>query len=140
MDAPECYVGGKLVKASVRRMNFGQSWRTPEIVEADYRVELPRRILDEYLARELPEFILDSKEFPTSDPFEEALRAADWNVEPVLDLALRYFAFEVLLAAFGDGGGDFILNSVERAGLLKDRCWLEGRGRHAQEGVAYQDL
>jgi hypothetical protein len=39
MDAPKCYVAGKVVKASVRRMSFGQHWRSEGVTGVDYRVD-----------------------------------------------------------------------------------------------------
>lgn len=138
-------------RLSVRSMNFGQHWRTPGVVDVDYRVELPRRFLRDVLARELPGYVDDCLKFPDDDPFEVALRArglpgaegvaAD---EALCREALWYFARDLLVEWLGDGWPDeepgWVLNTVDRVGVLEGVCWVEGRCRRSQAGVKYQDV
>jgi len=149
-----CYAEGRgvsLGQLRVRAMNFGQHWRTPGIIDVDYRVELPRAFFRDLLARELPEYIDDCKKFPDStEPFEIALREAGWpDAERVCAhkdlslLALRYYEVELLLEWLRDGIPDepgYVLNTIDDVGFQDDLCWMTGRGRRSQPGVKYQDV
>lgn len=136
---------------SVRTMNFGQHWRTPGVVEVQYALELPFDYFADFARSELPEYIADAREHPSTLPLDEALRARGWpDVEEVLrdqntaTLALEYFASDLLLHWLGDGlpaqPGGYILNSVDRVSLDGGRVRVEGTGRRDAGPAAYQDV
>ena len=134
-------------------MNFGQHWRTPNIAEVSYLIELPLPFFVAFLAEEqLPWLIEEVKR--DADPTEALdaalLRAgspdaADAVRDTVLGQELaQYFAKDLLLHWLGDGPPDvepgFVLNSVDRIHLCTTGLLLEGRGRVSGILVAYQDV
>jgi hypothetical protein len=133
-------------------MNFGQHWRAGGVVDVDYRIELPRAFLFDFLSRDLPEYIADCKAHP--DPecrLDSTLRTANWpDASEVMrrpeltQFFAEYLANDLLLHWFGDiepeGGDGFVLNTVERVDVTDERViTLEGKARPTGIPVRYQD-
>jgi hypothetical protein len=139
---------------SVRAMNFGQHWRTPDVPLISYSLELPGAYFVAFLAEpeQLPALIEDTRRFPEwTEALDTALfdaqfpGAADAVKNPVLARELaRFFAHEALLRWLGDGPPEFepgfVLNSIDSVHLGPTGLSLEGEGRMSGITVAYQDV
>ena len=134
-------------------MNFGHRWRTPGIVDVDYRVDLPRAFVLEYLREELPAYIEDSKNFPDPESgIDRALETAGWpsasEVLTRLDLTYsfaKFYAHELMLRWFGDttmeGQHRFVLNTIERVEVADEYVvTISGTARRTGSPVQFQDL
>lgn len=96
---------------AVRAMNFGQHWRTENIVDVGYRIELPLSFVRDFLADMIAEYIDDAKAHP--DPASEvdrALELARWpSVPRILETAsllgrfTDLYGHDLVLRWFGDG-------------------------------------
>ena len=147
-------VDGQLIDSSqltVRSMNFGQHWRTPNVVDYSYSVSLPKEFFVKTLITELPELVTDCQLHPNFDePFENALRAADWpdahavsaSVE-LAAMALKWFAHDMLLDWFGDGRPQrspaFVINTIDSLSFHGPHPNIVGKARSANVAVQYQD-
>lgn len=149
MDGEDCSAD----RVSKRTMNSGQHWRTKGVVDVDYRIELPRAFLFDFLTRELPEYTADCKAHPDPEcTLDTTLREANWPDagevmrRPELTRFLaEYLAHDLLLRWFGDvapeGDGGFVLNTVDSVDVTGDRViTLEGKARPTGMPVRYQDV
>ena len=149
-----CVIDGQIRppdRISKRTMNFGQHWRTEGVVDVDYRIELPRALLFDFLSRELPELIADCKAHPDPEcALDSMLRTANWPdagdvmARPELtQFFAEYLAGDLLLHWFGDAEpeGGFVLNTVDKVGASGGRViTLEGKARPTGMPVRYQDV
>ncbi len=131
-------------------MNFGQHWRTEDIVDVRYSLELPGGFFLDVLTRELPDWIEDSKRFPGGPELETALRERGWPTaeqvaaDPYLGrLALEHFAHDLLLEWLGDGpceaGETYVLNTVDHVAIKSGVPRIEGTARRGGIPMGYQD-
>ena len=149
-----CIIDGQIrphERVSKRTMNFARHWRTEGVVDVDYRIELPRALLFDFLNRELPELIADCKEHPDPEcTLDSTLRTANWPdagdvmARPELtQFFAEYLAGDLLLHWFGDlepeGDGGFVLNTVDTVHVGDRVIALEGRARPTGMPVRYQD-
>jgi len=137
---------------SLRGMNFGQHWRTPNIKIFNYSVTLPKSFAIEYIDQEMSEYQKDAEKFPDpTDTFEVELKLQGWptainmlSIPKLSKLTLEYFGHELLLEWFGDGPPDmepgFILNTIDEVSEVKDFILLNGKCRRSQSNIAYQDV
>ena len=138
----------------VRTMNFGQHWRTEGIVEVQYSLELPGGFFADFLTRELPDWIEDSKRFPQEPELEldleAALRERGWPIaeqvvaDPSLGrLALECFAHDLLLEWLGEGPSgaseSYVLNTVDHVAIQGGVPRIEGTARRGGIPVRHQD-
>jgi len=136
----------------VRSMNFGQHWRTPNVAEVSYAVEIPLEFFVALLDEQLPSLVEDTRQFPDEESsLDRAIAAATFSnaVEALRDRVLanelaQFYAHEVLLRWLGDGPPDvepgFVLNTIERVVIEPDAILLEGTGRRSGIPVVYQDV
>lgn len=140
-------------RVSKRMMNFGQRWRTEKIVDVDYRIELPRAFLFDFLSRELPELIADCQAHPDPEcKVDNTLREAGWpdageimSRPELTQFFAEYLANDLLLHWFGDvepeGHGGFVLNTVDSVDVTGERAiTLRGKARPTGMPVRYQDV
>jgi hypothetical protein len=121
---------------SVRSMNFGQPWRSPDVQEISYSLELPMAFFLALLEEQLPDLIADTRLHPDpADALDLALRsagfpsAAEAMAIPALAQELaRFFAHEALLRSLGDGGHRYVLNTIERVDVRPAGIGIEGKG------------
>ena len=137
---------------SLRSMNFGQHWRTPNIKTFNYSVTVPKSFAIEYIDQKMPEYQEDAENFPDpTDTFEIELKLHEWpkaikmlSIPKLSELALEYFAHELLLEWFGDGPPDvepgFILNTIDEISIVKELILFKGHCRRSQSNIAYQDV
>ena len=136
----------------VRCMNFGQHWRTPDVVVVRYSVDLPERYFADFLERELPAWVRDCQQHPSESELEleTALREHDWPtpaqllLDPTLaTLTLAYFADELLGEWLGDGslepGVGHVINTVDHVEIVGGLPRIEGTARRNDRPVRYQD-
>lgn len=145
VDGQACSPG----RVSVRVMNFGQRWRTPGIVDVQYRIELPRAFVLDVLGEHLPDYVDDSRNFPDPDSaIDRALQAADWpsaaevlNMPELAHHFIRFYGYELLGHWVGGAAGehDWVLNTIDRIELAEDVVALSGTARRAGTPVRYQD-
>lgn len=133
-------------------MNFGQHWRTPDIREVSYSVEIPHAFWLYVVERELPEIIEDAQKFPDDDnELDAALRLrgfpATIDEKTALELApvlVRHFAHDLLLEWLGDGPPDalpgWVINTIDAIAIEIDRVRLTGVARTNEIPVRYQDV
>ncbi len=149
----ECRVNGALVDAAaltVREMNFGQHFRTPELPIGRYEVRVDRSLVAEFLEEELRE--LRAEHEPDAEDLpdvERALAARGWPPparvldDPKLGAAVvRYFGYELLLSCLSadqDATPRWVINSVERVELDGSEVLLGGEVGRADLRRAYQD-
>jgi len=138
---------------SVRSMNFGQDWRTPNVAEISYSLQLPMAFFLAFLdePEQLADLVADTQQFPDrTNPLDNALLtakpadAAAAMTEPVLAQELAgFFAYEALLRWLGDGGPEiepgYVLNSIDKIVVRSSGIVMEGKGRVSSANVAYQD-
>ena len=137
---------------SLRSMNFGQHWRTPNIKTFNYSVTVPKSFAIEYIDQKMPEYQEDAEKFPDpTDTFEIELKLHEWpkaikmlSIPKLSELALEYYAHELLLEWFGDGPPDvepgFILNTIDEISIVKELILFKGHCRRSQSNIAYQDV
>ena len=150
-----CIVEGTPVepeRLNLRSMNFGQHWRTPEIDDVRYSVEIPFDYFVALLREELPEHIRDLQEHGDfAFPFERALEAAGWPSAEIAaeipDLAAAladYYGHDLLLHWLGDGPPDrepgYVLNTISEVSLSPTKLTLSGAARKSGVPVRYQDV
>ena len=151
-----CIIDGEeraLGRVSKRTMNFGQRWRTEGVVDVDYRIELPRAFLLDFLTRELPGYIADCQAHPDPEcTLDRTLRAANWpdagevmTRPELIHFLVEYLAHDLLLHWLGDaepeGDDGFVLNTVDSVDVTGDRVIaLRGKARRTGMPVRYQDV
>ncbi|MCW8137957.1 MAG: hypothetical protein KIT58_03540 [Planctomycetota bacterium] len=144
----------RLEQLGVREFNFGQHWRTPGVRNVEYETVLPLCLAEDFLSRQLPDFVRDSQEHPDDHPLEVALRAAGWpgarevlGTPALASPALEFFGHDLLLAWAGwspaEGVG-FIANTIDAIEVWGGCVTLRGKARPAEPPTpgtrfAYQD-
>jgi hypothetical protein len=135
----------------VRTMNFGQRWRTPEIVDVRYTIEVPLDYVCEFLATPLRDYREDAELHPdVDDDLECALRAGNWpSAEGALSqptlfpLLLDFWAHDILLQWLGDPGPPtepgFIVNTATTFDHVPHGIRIGGKCRRSGLPVLYQD-
>ena len=139
-------------QCSVRSMNFGQHWRSENVIPITYTITLPYSLFVEIVDSELPELIDDMKTHPDADDkYEKLLREHKWpdSVNRVMlntELAvktLEWLGHEMMLRWFGDGkpesSSGFVFNTIESVSFNNNNPVITGMGRMGGQPVAYQD-
>ncbi len=139
-------------RLSLRSMNFGQHWRTPQIEDVPYSVEIPFDYFVAFLRENLPEHIRDLQAHGDFVfPFERMLESAGWPSaeaaaqNPGLAAALAdYYGHDLLLHWLGDGPPDrepgYVLNTITEISRSPAGMKLAGSARRSGIPVRYQDL
>ncbi len=128
---------------SVRAMNFGQHWRTENVVDVGYQIELPMSFVRDGLAGLIADYVEDAKEHPDPDSeLDRALEVAGWpSVPSILETAallVRFtelYGYDLILRWFGDGEPQHqpgvVLNTIDTIDLVThpEVVTFEGRAR-----------
>lgn len=135
----------------VRSFNFGQHWRTPEVREVGYRLDVPVAFVADLLDRNLPEYVADCIAHPDSTPLEAALRVQGWpdsrrilNDPSLRPLALEWFGLDCLSEWLGHGDPEsapgYVVNTIASVERRGGEVRFQGVARTAGRPVMYQDV
>jgi hypothetical protein len=150
-----CRVGGELVGVgalTVREMNFGQHFRTPDLPTSLYEIRVERAFVASFLVAEIRELreCLEQDGEDDLDDLERELVERAWPEprrlleDPVLGAAVvRHFSVEFLLSCLSatkDAIPRWVVNSVDEVKLDGDDVILRGVVGRADLRRAYQDF
>ena len=148
-------VGGELVDVAaltVREMNLGQYFRTPDLPTSRYEIRIERAFVASFLGEEIRELreCLEQEGEDDPDDLERELGDRGWPEperlleDPVLgEAVVRHFAFEFVLSCLSAPKGAaprWVVNSVDEAMLEGEDVILCGVVGRADLRRAYQDF
>ena len=150
-----CHLGGGRVDVTaltVREMNFGQHFRTPDLPMSRYEIRVERALVASFLVEEIRELrvCVEQEEEDERDDLDRELVARGGPEpkrlleDPVLGAAfVQYFAYEFVLSCLSaprSATPRWVVNSVDEVVLDGDDVILRGVVGRADLRRAYQDF
>ena len=137
--------GGKVDQNQirVRSMNFGQPWGNPEISDLPYAVTIPLKFSIDLINSCLDDLYSDIRQHGASSKLDEEIVTSEFPSDVSAYLSkqaegnvlrfelIRFFAHDLLLRWFGDGGSSetpsFVINTIDAFLFLEETVQFEGR-------------